>query len=392
MRYLVTTKSGIAIQKAIDQAYSNGGGQVVLEPGIYPSGTLHLRSNIELHLQPGAIIQGLPDWQKYEDFCHPELNIVTPENSQKCLIACADSENVFITGHGKIDGQGLQFFDRNIPAGTTFSKPLFPRPRIMQFFHCRNILIEGVSFVDSPNWTCWLVDCEDVRITRIRITGCRQIPNNDGIDIDSCRRVVISDSFFETGDDCLVLRAIRRTAERPYICEQVNVANCLLNSRCQGIRLGCPSDDTIRNCSFSNIIFSGSGSGIHSEHPFRYLRKNCTGYMKISDISFENFDITTDHYPIRLWCEAGIELRKIKRITFRNFRIHSKYPISVEGSGKTVLEDLSFRDIAGETGGDTPLLMRNVRNLIIDEFHLTAVNEESIPFRRINSDSWETKF
>ena len=114
--------------------------------------------------------------------------------------------------------------------------------------------------------------------------------------------------------------------------------------------------------------------------------------MKISDISFENFDITTDHYPIRLWSEAGIELREIKRITFRNFRIHSKYPISVEGSGKTVLEDLSFRDIAGETGGDPPLLMRNVRNLIIDEFHLTAVNEESIPFRRINSDSWETKF
>ncbi len=363
-----------------------------LEPGVYPSGTINLRSNIELHLPAGTVILGSPKWEDYSDFRHEKLDAVTPEKSRKCFICCADCENVSITGQGEINGQGSEFFDRSVPEGTPYDKPDFPRPRMVQFFRCRNVLFEGVSFVDSPNWTFWLCDCEDVRVSRIRITGNLMIPNNDGIDIDSCRRVAVSDSFFQTGDDCLILRAIRRTPDEPSICEQITVTNCILNSRCQGIRLGCPSDDTIRNASFSNIIFRGSGSGIHSEHPFRYLRKNCTGYMKISHISFDNFDITTDRYPVRLGCEAGIELRGIEDISFRNFRIKSKLPIALDGSCRTVLKDISFDNISGTVDGDTPIHARCVENLRLNNFRLSAVRGEEVPFQRIPWDSWETMF
>ena len=184
MEYFVSEKNGNAIQKAIDLAASAGGGKVTLEPGVYPSGTIRLKSNIELHIPAGAVILGFPDPEKYDDFRHPGLDSVTPENSRKCLIACADCENVSITGRGEINGQGCLFFDQNVPAGTPFEKPSWPRPRMIQFFRCRNLLFEGVSFIDSPNWTFWLSGCEDVRISRIRISGCKQICNNDGIDID----------------------------------------------------------------------------------------------------------------------------------------------------------------------------------------------------------------
>lgn len=392
MEYFVTEKSGLAIQKAVDQAAAAGGGKVTLEPGIYPSGTIKLKSNIELHIPAGSVILGHPNPEQYEDFRHPALDSVTPENSRKCLISCADCENVSITGQGEINGQGCLFFDQNVPPGVPFAKPSWPRPRMIQFFRCRNLVFEGVSFIDSPNWTFWLSDCTDVRISRIRINGCKQICNNDGIDIDGCRRVLISDSVFSTGDDCLILRAIRKDIETPVICEQITVTNCVLDSRCQGIRLGCPSDDTIRNCSFSSIVFRGSGSGIHSESPFRYLRKNCTGYMKISDISFENFDIVTDRYPIRIGCDAGIQLRGIERLHFRNFRIRSKYPISLEGSCRTILKDIVFSGISGEVDGDSAITAKYVQNLKLNEFELTAKNGPDVPFRRVESDSWETKF
>lgn len=392
MEYLVSEKNGTAIQKAVDQAAAAGGGKVTLEPGVYPSGTIRLKSNVELHIPAGAVILGYPKPEQYDDFRHPGLDSVTPENSRKCLIACADCENVSITGQGEINGLGCLFFDQNVPTGEPFEKPAWPRPRMIQFFRCRNLLFEGVSFIDSANWTFWLSDCADVRISRIRIRGCKQICNNDGIDIDGCRRVLISDSVFSTGDDCLVLRAIRKDAETPVICEQVTVTNCILDSRCQGIRLGCPSDDTIRNCSFCNIVFRGTGSGIHSEHPFRYLRKNCTGYMKICDISFDNFDIVTEKYPVRIGCDAGIQLRGIERLHFRNFRIKSKLPISLEGSCRTILKDIEFSCISGEVDGESAIIAKCVRNLKLDDFELTAEKGPEVPFRRIASGSWETKF
>ncbi len=392
MEYFVSEKSGAAIQNEINRAAANGGGRVVVPPGIYPSGTIWLKSNIDLHLAAGAVIKGIPNADEYDEFRHPGIDAVTPEKSRKALLACCECENVSVTGSGEINGTGPDFFDRNIPDNQVFEKPNLQRPRMVQFFKCRNIFFEGVSFVDSPNWTFWLADCEDVHITRIRITGSFQLPNNDGIDIDSCRRVTVSDSFFQTSDDCLILRAIRKDDSTPAICEQVTVTNCVLNSRCQGIRLGCPSDDTIRNCSFSHIIFRGTGSGIHSEHPFRYLRKNCTGYMLISDIAFDNFDITTDRYPIRLGCENGIQLRGLQRFSFSNFRINSKLPISLEGSSRTVLKDISFRDISGTVDGPTPIAAHCVENLQLDRFRLSAVKTEDAPFQRIPGDSWETQF
>ncbi|MBQ7695779.1 MAG: hypothetical protein IJT50_11730, partial [Lentisphaeria bacterium] len=339
MEYTITEKTGAAIQQAVDRAAAAGGGKVILSPGVYPSGTIRLTSNIELHIPAGAVILGLPDPEAYDDFRHPELDAVAPEKSRKCLIACADCENVSVTGDGRIDGSGLSFFDRSVPAGQPFAKPPVPRPRMIQFHRCRNLTFKGPSFIDSPNWTFWLSECEDVNISRIRIAGCKQICNNDGIDIDSCRRVHVSDCSFSTGDDCLILRAIRKSPDRPAVCEEIFVTDCSLDSRCQGIRLGCPSDDTIRNATFRNITFNGSGSGIHCEAPLRYLRKNCTGYLDISDILFENFDITTGRCPVRIACDPGIRLRAVRRFTFRNFRIKSQLPISLEGSRETILED-----------------------------------------------------
>jgi len=341
----IIVRAGESIQAAIDAARGQGGGRVVLAPGVHPSGTVLLQSRVELHLSAGARLQGSSKFQDYNDFRDPGFDDVAPEGSRKCLIAAAGAEDIAITGSGEINGAGPDFYDTDVPAGRFFAKPPHPRPRMVQLYRCRNVRFEGVSFVDSPGWTFWLIDCEDVFVRGIRVLGCQQMINNDGIDIDGCRRVSISDSIFRTGDDCLVLRAIRKGPDRRAVCEEVTVTNCLLDSWCQGIRVGCPSDDTIRNCIFSNLVFRGRGNGININNPRRYLRANCCGYLDLRDILFTNMIIDSGGVPVWINVEAGVRLRHLGGLTFSNLRIRSDQPCRLEGSPETTIEDVRFSQV-----------------------------------------------
>jgi len=122
--------------------------------------------------------------------------------------------------------------------------------------------------------------------------------NNDGFDIDSCNRVTVTDSFFDTGDDCIAIRAMRRSPEDTAICGNILVANCYLSSSWQCVRIGCPSDDTIRNMVFRGLVLHGRGNGILCEAPWHYLRKNDNGYMNAHDIQFSDCDIDCPWHAI----------------------------------------------------------------------------------------------
>ena len=341
--HTVTEKTGAAIQAAVDAAHNAGGGRVCLEPGVYLSGTICLKSNVELHLPAGAEIKGYSNPEQYDDFRDPGFDNVSPEGSRKCLIAAAHAENVSITGMGEINGSGTDFYDTDVPAGTAFAKPPHPRPRMIQFFDCKNVLFEGVSFVDSPGWTFWLLGCDDVHVSRIRVTGCQQMINNDGIDIDDCRRVTVS--------------------------------NCTLDSWCQGIRIGCPSDDTIRRCTFSSITFKGRGNGISIDNPVRYLRKGCTGYLDLRDLTFTNFVIDSERVPLWINVEDSVRLRHIGAMTFSNFRIRAKQPIRLEGSRETWIDDIHFSGIVSETAGTQAIVANRVRRLIMNQVEIRSTRE-----------------
>lgn len=346
MKY--TVHPGESLQNAIDAAHAAGGGRVALEPGVHATGTLFMKSHVELHIPAGAKIQGSGKVTDYLDFRDPGFDAVAPENSHKCLIAAAHCENIAITGDGEINGDGPAFYDTHVPEGHFFAKPPDPRPRMIQFFDCRNVRFESVSFVDSPGWTFWLIGCVDVKIHGITVTGCQQMINNDGIDIDHCRNVTVSDCVITTGDDCLILRAIRKSPEHHAVCENVVVSNCILDSRCQTIRVGCPSDDTIRNCSFSNLVIRGSGkqgNGININNPKRYLKPGCNGYLDVHDIVFNNLVIESTGVPIWINVEEGVKLRRLAGITFSNIRIRSEHPCRLKGSPETTIEDIRFSEI-----------------------------------------------
>ena len=381
--------TGAAIQKAIDAAFAAGGGRVALERGVaYPSGTLYLKSHVELNVPEGAAILGGGRPEDYDDVDDPRIGR-RPEKSTKVFIACLDGEGVSITGKGVIDGQGVKFYDVNSILWERFyAKPPHPRPRMIEFFNCRNVRFEDITFKDSPGWTCWIRKCENFTAERVKIVADQKMINNDGFHIDSCRHVRIRNCNLKTGDDCIIMRAIRAPGEKETVCEDMVVEDCTLNSACQCIRLGCPSDGTIRNGTFRNLKMSGN-NGVISVHPVRYLLDGEHGSCKMENIAIEGCEIDVDGAAILFSVEPGIALRNFGGVAFRNIRLKAKHPIRLNGTGDTMLRNVTFENVSGTVKAEKPIEMSNVEGVRFDRFTVGSGRGKKSPPAVNKSDGWE---
>ena len=348
-----------AIQAQIDAVAARGGGRVIVPKGVHPCRTLYLKSGVELHLEEWAVLLGGTDPEDYDDALPPDqiytyANAVPATATRKAFIFAHDAHDIAITGPGTIDSQGPAFFDHNsrFGGGSAWDKPPVPRPRMVILLHCRNIRFEDVTFKDCPLWTMWLRHCEDIEVSRIRIDAEQRMINSDGIDFDGCRHVRVGDSYFKTGDDCVVLRAIRdeRRKDVPVVTEDVIVSNCVFNTPCQGVRIGCPSDDTVRDAIFRDIEFHGYNA-IGSQQPRVYLTEGDGGYLKTGNILFENWTVECGGHPLALFVENGIKLRDFGHMTFQNFTVKSRKPFLVKGNADSPVSGMKFEDIRGEVRG-----------------------------------------
>jgi len=373
------TVNTASIQQAIDACHQAGGGKVLCGPGRFLTGSLVLKSNVELHLMAGCKIVGTTDLNDYNDFVAPGfVGENPPEQNTKSLVRAVEAENIAITGPGQFDGSGLAFYDTANRSGPFFSKPPTPRPRMIMFYKCLDIRFEDTSFIDSPCWTFWLMKCERVSIRGIRIFGDQRMINNDGIDIDSCRDVTVSDCIIRTSDDCLVLRAIMRLYETPKPCENITITNCVLDSWCQGIRVGCPCDGVIRNATFNNLVIHSRNHGISLENPKRYLAENCSGSADIHDILFSNVTIESAGLPIRITVEEGIKLQRLSDLSFSDFRIHSGGPCTVTGSPETTIQNVSFSNVQIETAGEDAIICRHCQGVKLTNVELSNRADSSL--------------
>ena len=377
------------IQREIDAAAAKGGGRVTVGPGVHDCGTLWLKSGVELHLEKGAVLRGPSDWWAYDDVDDPRIG-KRPEGSKKVFIAAFDAENVGIIGEGTIDGRGLCFYDVNSASnGAFFAKPPHPRPRMLEFFRCKDIRLEGVELKDSPGWTCWLRECEDVVVSRLRVHGDQRMINNDGLHVDGCRHVRIGESEFRTGDDCIIMRA--NVAEgKSLICEDMVVSNCVLDSNCQCIRLSCPSDDLIRSGLFKNLKMSGS-TAVLCHHPARYIVPWNEGCARMENIVVEDCEIAVRHHPVYFGVDSGVRLRSFGNTVFRNVRMKGGKPIVLKGTADAVLRNMRFENVVADISAVTPVETAAVEGLEFRDCTILSGKGDSVPFNRPDSDSWESK-
>lgn len=249
--------STVAIQNAIDAAHRKGGGTVLVPPGEYLTGTLHLRSGVNLHLEFGATLTGSGDYADYRGV-----------NGRTFLIGAIDCAHVAITGGGTIHGNGPKFWKLDQVRPKEFARypryaPMEQRPfALLHFRKSTNILIENVTLRNAACYTVWPLGCDDVVIHGITIDNDRLGPNNDGVDLDCSSNVRISDCNISCGDDALCLKSDSAELGADKACENITVTNCVLASACCAIRIGYEGDAPIRNCVFSNLVFRDSRSGI----------------------------------------------------------------------------------------------------------------------------------
>lgn len=228
-----------AIQRAIDRTAEQGGGRVAIPPGVWLTGTLLMRSHIWLELAPGALLLGSANTDDYT-VQHPAYRSFHDAAGFRALIYAEGVENIGLGGGGTIDGQGSK-----IP----FVKDEHDvRPRLIQFVSCRDVTVQNLCLQNSAMWLQHYLNCDRVLVSDLRIWN-HSNHNNDMIDIDGSRDVVVTRCISDTDDDGLTLKS---TGTAP--CENVIVSDCILSSRCNAIKLGTESTGGFRNVSIRNCV------------------------------------------------------------------------------------------------------------------------------------------
>jgi polygalacturonase len=246
-----------ALQAAVDACHRQGGGMVFFPAGRYLTGTLFLHNEIHLHLDSGAVLLGSGNPEDYPVLDHRWEG--TEQSTYAPLLAGRNLKNITVSGRGRIDGQGAAWWGRVKDRSLKF-----PRPRLISFSDCENILIEGLTLVNSPSWTINPVRCSNVTVRGVTIVNPPDSPNTDGINPDSCRHVRISDCYVSAGDDCITLKAGSEDEhpDRRAPCRDITIANCTLAHGHGGIVIGSEMNGGVQNVVISNCVFTGTDRGI----------------------------------------------------------------------------------------------------------------------------------
>jgi len=238
----LNTKS---IQTAIDKCYEEGGGTVIIPSGTFLCGGLVMKSNVELQITRGSILLGSTNLDDYELQPLPEYrSLKDQQGGFRALIYAEDAENIAITGSGTICGQGEKY-----PLG---KDDFASRPRGILFISCKNVTVEGLHLRNSAMWMQHYLNCEDVIIRDLRVWNHAN-RNNDMMDIDGSRRVLISNCIGDTDDDGITFKSTG-----PSPCEDILVTNCTVSSHCNAIKMGTESTGGFKNITISNCTIKPS--------------------------------------------------------------------------------------------------------------------------------------
>ncbi|MDT0323077.1 glycoside hydrolase family 28 protein [Streptomyces millisiae] len=263
-----TTDDTGPVQAAVDACAQAGGGRVVIPGGhVFRTGTVTLRSHVELHLEHGATLAGSPN---FEDYSVRFGGVVRNDGSSSwgdtpttVLLNAEGARNVSVTGSGTIDGAGRHYVTGD--NGHIYEMDQ-RRPFTVYFRDCRNVTFRDVTIVDGAVWTLRLSLCDDVLIHGIRIHNDLKTPNSDGIDLDCCRRVRISDCDIVAGDDAICLKAcletVENAGEREAVCEDVTVTGCTITTTSSALIAGVEDQTAIRNVVFSSCVIRQSARGL----------------------------------------------------------------------------------------------------------------------------------
>jgi len=448
----LNTKS---INGAIDQCSRKGGGIVVISKGLWLTGPIVLKANVNLHLEKNAVLQFTRDFDQYPLIKGNWEGM--PQMRNQSPLSANNATNIAITGDGIIDGAGDAWrmvkkekltetqWKKLVGSGgvlSTDKKTWYPsekslkgsqlrnpgeitadknpeffdsikdflRPNLLVFANCKNILLEGVTFQNSPAWCLHPLMCEDLTVKDINVKNPWYAQNGDGIDVESCKSVLLESSTFDVGDDGICIKSGRDEAgrKRGMPTEDMIVRNCTVYHAHGGFVIGSEMSGGAKNLHVNDCTFIGTDVGLR----FKTTRGRGGVVEKIyiSNITMKNIvgeAILFDMYyaaqdPVPLAGEKRelprVEFKTVDETTpqFRDFHISNivctgaETAVFIRGLPEmhvkdVVLENLSMQSDKGidmqEASG---ILFKNTKIIAADSNPVVNIlNSDNITFDRL---------
>ncbi|MCW5912344.1 MAG: glycoside hydrolase family 28 protein [Cyclobacteriaceae bacterium] len=374
-----------AFKKAIEACHAAGGGRVVVPAGKFTSGAIHLKSNVNLHVTKEATILFSQDTKKYLPQVYTRFEAIELMNYSP-LIYAYEQENIAITGEGTLNGQAdpdhwwwwkgkwghadaaypareqsqkeanerlKKMAEEGVPVHErVFGEGDFLRPNFIQPYKCKNVLIEGVTVLNSPMWIIHPVLSENVIIKDVKVIS--HGPNSDGCDPESSRNVLIEGCLFDTGDDCIAIKSGRdhdgRRVNVPS--ENIIVRNCVMKDGHGGVVIGSEVSGNVRNVFAENCEMSSP----NLDRALR-LKSNSRRGGIIENIYMRNITVGTLaeavlHVDMFYMKETGSYLPVVRNIEMKNVTSeNSPYAIFINSDDSypvenVVIEGCTFDNVA----------------------------------------------
>ena len=396
-----------AVRAAIAACEENGGGRVVFPAGRYLTGSIHFVDHMTLHLAEGAelLYSGDPAHSPLVETRWEGNSVYT----HGPLIYANGKKNIGLTGRGRLNGQGENWWWRNtedparqhlsvpwmqawkalqkrVQAGETvtredFVEPAkFLRPSLVVFYECENVLVEDVTLYNSPMWMLHPIFCENLQVEGVSFVS--HGPNGDGIDIDSCRNVRVSNCYFDTEDDCIVIKSGRdadgRRVGRPS--EFITITNCVMYRGHGAVVIGSEMSGGVRDVTASNIVCYGTDRGI------RLKTARGRGGV-VENLRFDNWVIHDSPKEAIQISSNYVDLPEepfsertpvMRNIAISNITVNgARQVVNIGGLEEQPIEGLRFSDIRGS--GQMGFVCNLGRDIELHDVRIDA--EEGPAFR-----------
>lgn len=344
-----------AIQKAIDAANKNKGGRVVFSKGKFLSGSIVLKSEVELFFEEGAILLGSTNPDDYPKF-----------EGIRALIIANEAKNIAVNGKGIIDGQGRELalaIDSLHHTGVRIDpkynyrrmRPEDGRGKLISFVKCDSITMINITLENSPGWVQCFTECKNIVIDAMKVNSTAYW-NNDGIDVNGCENVRITNCNVNAADDGICLKSESPGLEN----NNIYIANCRIRSSANAVKFGTGSYGSFKNVTIENIeVYDTFRSAIAIESVDGAEIEN----IKVSNITAVN---TGNAIFIRLGHRNGDKLGYIKNVSIKNVKVqvpfgrpdidydlrgpevdyfHNPFPASIVGIPGHLIENVTLENI-----------------------------------------------
>lgn len=334
-----------AVNSAIDTAFQNGGGTVLVPDGIFICSAVILKSNVTLFVKGTLKCVDFETNKNAENKLGCGETYYVHSRRRKGFIYAENAENITICGGGRIDGSGatycqeakkpemllplekwhLKTYIMEFRSRIRFEKENSERVNLVELCSCKGVDIHNIEMYETACWTCNLFESRDIHIENVVINSNFHVANSDGFDLSCCQNVTVRHCYIATGDDALCIKADgNEDAENILIedCKAMSLANCFKigTTVYRNVR-----NVTVRNCEFFMCGTTGGYSGIS-------IQSDCGG--KVENILAENIkmDGVTSAFLVWLGNRRQIEPGEMKNITLRNITAENvSLPSAVTG-------------------------------------------------------------